>query len=255
MRTATTDPATQEYAPDDSARRFRPRMWPTLATALLIPLFIAAGHWQWSKAAAKSELQAQRDARGREPAIQVPAAPVDAQALRYRKIVARGRYEPRFQILIDNRVQGGRAGYHVLTALRVEGSETLLLVNRGWVAALADRRQLPQIATPSAMVEISGTAIVPGRRFFTLGADPADDSAAWRVVWQNLDLERYALAVGLPVQPVVMELGPQDAAGFVREWRRPDERRQTNLSYAFQWWSFALTTAALWVFFSFRRKS
>ena len=31
-------------------RSFRPALWPTVAATLLIPLFIAAGNWQWNKA-------------------------------------------------------------------------------------------------------------------------------------------------------------------------------------------------------------
>ena len=47
-----------------------PRLWPTLAAALLIPLFIAAGNWQWNKAALKGRTAAAaRIARAGQPAI------------------------------------------------------------------------------------------------------------------------------------------------------------------------------------------
>ena len=58
-----------------------------------------------------------------------------------------------------------------------------------------------------------------------------------------------------PIQPVVLELDAYgiaaDAGGFVREWRRPDERRFVNVGYALQWWAFAATTFALWLVLSF----
>ena len=234
-------------------RRFRPRLWPTLAAALLLPLFIAAGQWQWTKAQTKTLLQQQLDARGAEPALAMPATRVDAQSLRYRKVIARGRYEPESQILIDNRTHREHAGYHVVTPLRLEGSELRLLVNRGWVAAPADRRQLPDVDTPRGVVEVEGTAVVPTARFFTLGAasDRHDEPSG---VWQNLDLARYAQAVAFPIQPVVVELDAASAAdGLVREWRRPDERIHVNLGYALQWWAFAATTAVLWLVVNFRR--
>ncbi len=222
--------------------------------ALLVPLFMAAGQWQWNKASLKSAQQQAHDTRAAEALLRMPATPVSADDMRFRRIVAQGHYEPERQILIDNMIHRQQAGYHVITPLRIEGSDMRLLINRGWVPALADHRQVPQIATPAGRVEIYGTAIVPGTRFFTLGENRAPSE--WQSVWQNLDLQRYGQSVGFAVQPVVIQLDPDNAsAGFVREWRRPDARVQTNLNYAIQWWTFAATTLALWLVFSFRRPS
>lgn len=254
--------ASADYAPDapgqtivdrTSRRRFRPRLWPTLAMLLLVPLFIAAGQWQWNKAAAKARQQVELEARGKEPALAIPTTRVDAEALRYRRVVARGYFEPQYQILIDNRTYRGQAGYHVVTPLRLAGSTMRVLVNRGWVPILADRGTLPQIATPEGLVEVTGMSTLPATYFFTLGKDEQAPNT-WQSVWQNLDLARYGRAVPFPVQPVVVQLDADSAAGgFVREWPRPDDRRQTNLGYALQWWTFAATTVVLWLVLNFRR--
>ena len=135
----------------------------------------------------------------------MPATPVDPQALRYRNVVAHGIYEPQFQILIDNRTHHGQAGYHVITPLRLAGSELRVLVNRGWVPALAEHRLVPQVSTPSGTVEVSGMAIVPATPFFTLGENATNDPRDWQSVWQNLDLARYEKAVSFPIQPVPKE--------------------------------------------------
>ena len=224
-----------------------------------MPLFIGAGQWQWDKAAGKAQLQAQLDARRAAPAIQAPHARADAQSLptlRYRTVVATGRYEPEHQILIDNRTQHGQAGYHVVTPLRVAGSEVRLLVNRGWLPAPAEHSRVPEFATPSGNVEVSGTAILPPAHFFTLASNSTTAGTGWQRVWQNLDLGAYAQAAGFPIQPFVIELDAHSAAGgFVREWRAPDDRRQVNLGYALQWWAFAATTVVLWLVLNFRRPS
>ncbi len=248
--TAATTPRSE--SPE---RRFRPGWWPTLAAALLVPLFIAAGQWQWSKAVIKADLQRQLDVRSAEPAVQAPTSVGDAQTLNYRKIIARGYYEPQYQILIDNRTYRQQAGFHVITPLRLEGSEVRLLVNRGWIPALAEHHQEPMIDTPPGIVTVSGMAVIPGTRFFTLADETGSDRARWQRVWQNFDLDRYSQAVPFPVQPVVIQLDADNAAGgFAREWPRPDNRREINLNYAMQWWGFALTTLGLWVVLSLRRK-
>jgi surfeit locus 1 family protein len=237
----------------ESQRRFRPRLLTTLLSIALVALFISFGQWQWNKATVKGDLQTLLDTRSAEPAIAMPTAPVDAQSIRYRQVVARGSYEPAQQILIDNRVYREQAGYHVLTPLRIEGSEMRVLVNRGWVPALAEHSRTPQIATPDGMVEVSGMAIVPGTRYFTLGAEST--SGEWQKVWQNLDMTRYSKAVQFSVQPVVIQLSPEStASGFAREWPRPDERIERHVGYALQWWGFALATVLIWLAVNFRRE-
>lgn len=234
--------------------RFRPRLWPTLAAAALIPLFIAAGQWQWGKAELKAERQCELDLRQAQPAVTVPATIADPLSFEYRHAMAHGYYESQHEILIDNQVRQGRAGYHVVTPLRLEGSEMRVLVNRGWVPALPERREVPATPAPQGLVEVDGTAVIPSQRFFTLQQTGPQDGP--ERVWQNLDLARYRSAARFPIQPFVIELSPDSSAGgYVREWRRPDDRRQVNVGYAFQWWGFAATTVALWLFFSFRRKS
>jgi surfeit locus 1 family protein len=249
---AGSAPATAAARPE-SPRRFRPRLLTTLLSMVLIALFISFGQWQWNKATIKGDLQTLLDARSAEPAIAMPTAPVDAQSIRYRQVVARGSYEPEHQILLDNRVHREQAGYHVITPLRIENSEMRVLVNRGWVPALAEHSQTPQVATPAGLVAVSGMAIVPGTRYFTLGAESA--GGGWQTVWQNLDLPRYVKAVKFPVQPVIIQLSPDNTTGgFAREWPRPDERIERHVGYALQWWGFALATALIWLVVNFRRE-
>lgn len=235
--------------------RFRPRWLPTLLAMLLLPLFIACGQWQWNKAGAKGDLQALLDARSAEAPVRLSASPADAQALRYRRVSVRGSYEPAHQILIDNRIHRQQPGYHVVTPLRIENSAVRVLVNRGWIPALAEHRQVPQVSTPDGLVEVSGMAVVPGTRFFTLGSDIGNGRGEWQSVWQNLDLGRYAKAVDFPLQPVVIQLAEDSpTGGFARAWPRPAEKLEMHLGYAFQWWGFAAATAIIWLVVNFRRE-
>lgn len=179
-----------------------------MLVAILVPTFISFGMWQWNKAAAKEARQVLLDTRAKQAPVQMASAPVDAESLRFSRVTVRGVYEPQYQILIDNRVHQERAGYHVVTPLRIEGpggSDMRVLVNRGWISANSGR-QVPAIETPTETVELQATAIVPGTRFFTLAPEPA--SSGWLAVWQNLDLARYKQSVPFPVQPVILQLDP-----------------------------------------------
>lgn len=221
-----------------------------LLVAVLVPLFVSLGQWQWNKASFKEGRQSMLDSRAAEPAVLLPPTMVDAETMRYRKVTVRGVFEPQQQILIDNRIHRDRAGYHIVTPLKIEGSELRVLVNRGWVPADTDRSRLPVIDTPSGVIELQATAVPPGTRFFTLGKEVATTS--WQPVWQNLDLARYRQAVSFSLQPIILQLDPDSAAGFVRDWPRPDERIERHVGYAWQWFGFAAATVFIWLFYLLR---
>ena len=218
--------------------------------AFLIPAFISLGLWQWRKAETKTALQISLDTRSSEPLVLMPGTPVDAESLRYRRVILRGTYDATRQILIDNRLYQEQAGYHVITPLRIAGSSMHVLVNRGWLPAAADHRIAPVAEAPVGEIELSGIAIIPTQRFFNLAPQP---TSGWEAVWQNLDLERFRQAVPYPLQGVIVQLDPAANGGFVRQWPRPDERAERHRSYALQWFGFAIASLGIWVYFLIRR--
>lgn len=221
-----------------------------LLQLLLVPAFVALGLWQWDKAERKTALQAELDRRSRETAIALPATPVAAETLRYRRVTLRGHYDAAHQVLIDNRLYREQAGYHVVTPLRLAGSAMVTLVNRGWLPAPAAHDQLPPAPVPAGEIEVTGIAVEPPGRVFTLAPQP---DTGWAAAWQNLDLERYRAVLGQPLQPVVVQLDPAAPGGFVRDWPRPDERAERHRSYALQWFGFALASLGIWGFCLLRR--
>jgi surfeit locus 1 family protein len=218
------------------ARHKRPALPPSLAGGVVALVVaggcIALGNWQYAKFERKEAAQAQLDRRAADAPITLGGTPVSAEALRARPVVVRGRFEAGRQFLVDNRIHREQAGYHVVTPLQIEGSEMRVLVNRGWVPALARHSDVPAVATPGGTVELHGIAVVPGSRFFTLGSE-AD--SGWQPVWQNLDLARFPAWPATRCSPWCCSW-PPTPAGFVRDWPRPDDRKERHLSYALQWY-------------------
>ena len=202
-----------------SGRRFRPSVWGGALAVVVAAGCIQLGNWQHAKADRKQAAQTLLDQRSIDAPVSLGATPVDAEALRSRPVVVRGRFDTAHQILLDNRIHREQAGYHVITPLHIEGSDMRVLVNRGWVPASALHNDLPQVDTPVGPVNLHGTAVVPGTRFFTLGNEPSGEG--WQPVWQNLDLARFTTLVPYPVQPVVVQLAadakPGKAAQALRE--------------------------------------
>lgn len=225
------------------------RRWaPTTAVVLLVPACIAAGFWQLDRAGQKQALQDEYDTRTRAPALAIEVTPQDADHLRYRRVQAQGRYETERQILLENRVHRGRPGYHVITPLRIGGSDMRVLVNRGWVPFGSSRDEPPAVETPKGVVTVTGVATVPSTGGFRL--ELKDKPAGWQWQWPYFDIPRYRAAVNFPVQPVVILLDPQaEAGGFVRDWMRLEAGIAVHHGYAFQWFMLALTLLILYGWF------
>ncbi len=232
--------------------QLRAGLWPTLATLALLPALVGLGLWQLDRAEQKLRLQAEYDRRQQEPAVRLLSVLENPEALRFRRVMARGRYEPEHQILIDNRVHRGQVGYHVLTPLRLEDGAVRVLVNRGWVALGQDRSVLPDIEVAKGIVEVAGLAVLPQTKGFRLGgAKPPGEG--WQPVWQYLDLDVFQASVTYPVQPIVILLDPDSAGGFVRHWARLDAGITTHQGYAFQWFSLAVALAAIYILLNTRK--
>jgi surfeit locus 1 family protein len=234
-------------------RQFRPGLVPSLTVAVLLPLFLYLGYWQLQRAEEKRDLQAEYDARATGPTIKVEARVQRTEELQFYHVIARGYYESSYQVLVDNRVHQGQAGYEVITPLRLPDSDVRLLVNRGWVPLGEDRSYLPAIDPPGGLQEIIGVATVPSEKNFVL-AKPEPLDHGWQLVWQNMDMARYRAAVPFPVQPVVVLLDPESpAGGFTREWTRLNAGIAVHKGYAFQWFMMAVGLVIIYFFMSRRR--
>ena len=230
--------------------QFRPRLITTLAAAAAIALALALANWQLGRAREKEALAAQLELRAKEPPLRLTAAEVRAQDAEWRRVSARGRFEPRHAVLIDNRVRGGVAGYHVVMPLALEGGDRYVLVNRGWIAGTRERSRLPEIGTPAGTVDVTGLAVVPGRRFLELAPAATEGK-----VWQNLTLERYRKAVAIPVQPFVIRQDSPLDDGLAREWDAPDLGVNTHYGYAFQWLALGVTVLVIYLVTHVKRRA
>ncbi len=226
--------------------QFKPKLIPATATILLLILMINLGMWKSNKADLKQAKRILFEQREKDGYVSVGLTDVDLETMRYRRIALQGTFEPEYQILLDNKVHKGQAGYHVVTPLHINGSAKRILVNRGWVPVGADRKVMPQVDTVSGQVEVTGYLQELSGRYFELGNTQVVEEG-WQIVWQNLDIDRYKKLVKYEIQPAMLLLDASSAAGgFIREWPKPDDRMEVNRGYAIQWF---LMSLALFIIF------
>ena len=202
---------------------FRPRLWALALAAAACAAGVALGNWQSRRADEKRAL-----------------------AEHVQRIAVAGEFLPERTVLLDNKLRGGRAGYEVVTPLRLaEGIH--VLVNRGWIAAPPRRDQLPQVVTPPGRLRIEGVVLAHLPRTLKLGG-PAKGP-----VRQSVELEEFAAESGLTLQAFVIQQHSDAGDGLARDWPPPDAGIEKHQAYSFQWYSLAALAVVLVVVLSFRR--
>jgi surfeit locus 1 family protein len=231
---------------------FRPSWWPSVLALFLLGLLIFLGLWQLERGAEKQRTVDEFALRTQDLPVRIDENWQSAEGLRFRSVSSEGRYDASHQYLLDNRTYHGRAGYHVLTPLRIS-EETGVLVNRGWVTGGARREQLPEVAAPRGETIVQGMVAIPSQNAFLVG--PAGyESGGWPRVVQRVELATMERQLGYSLLPYVVQLDAANPHGFVREWQpyvgiSPERHR----AYAFQWFSLALALVVIYFLVNTRR--
>ncbi|MFI2751830.1 SURF1 family protein [Cellulomonas sp. P22] len=205
------------------------------------------GRWQWHRHVA-------RDARIQVVEQNYDAAPVPLTEVlpspstrltagdEWRQVSVSGRYEAQSTVLLRNRPVESTAGYHVLVPFVTDPDGAVLLVDRGFVPMGADgssevdvptppagqvtvtvrlRQDEPALGRPSPAGQVQSITVDEVLAAGDVPTDGATDAGAYRA-YGSLVSEDPAPATALVALPV------------------PSTDPGSHLSYAFQWWTFAL---------------
>jgi len=214
---------------------------PLLAVALLaVAAVICAslGFWQLGRAGEARALTERVALAAAEAPVPLRTSDRAAETLRYVRVEIAGRYVPERQILADNVVHDGTAGYDVLTPFEPLDGGPWLMVNRGWVPANPDRRVLPDVPVDGGTRIVTGmldALPVPGLR---LGEPPTAESRAPLTVISFPTVGDLETLLGRPLFGYQLLLDAEQPGGYVRKLPAPSLAPEKHLAYAAQWWLF-----------------
>lgn len=205
---------------------------------LAAALFARLGMWQVSRLRERQAFNGV--VRGRLDSARADFArlPREPARARFRRVRVVGRWDRAHELVLAGRSREGSPGVHLLTPLRVAGSDTALLVNRGWVYApdgatvpdpLRWRARGDSVALEGFVVQLppalpsARSAGTPPRVYWIV----LDTVAAWtgyplhamQLVQEGDTLPRDSTPARVPVPP--LDEGP-------------------HRGYAFQWFAFML---------------
>ena len=225
--------------------------WLVLGMALLgMGVTFSLGLWQLGRAAEKTAFQDAKTQQADKVALdgRTLGSALDDQAQRagliHRRMVLMGRWLPQHSVFLENRQMNAKPGFFVLTPLQIEGTNGVVLVQRGWAQrSFTDRAALPAIQTPEGQVEIEGhLAPWPSRLYDFGGVEQGP-------IRQNLDLQAFRQETGLGLLDVsLLQSGPA-SEGLLREWPVVASGVEKHHGYAFQWFGLSGLITLLYVWF------
>jgi surfeit locus 1 family protein len=197
-------------------------------------LFVRLGFWQLARLKERRAQNAIIATRRALPPVELPMHRLEADALRDRRAHAQGLYDYAHERLWTGRTYEGAPGVALLTPLRLSDGSAVF-VDRGFASS-------PDAAHVDAARYREGDTVAVTGLVLPAPRDRGDvNPAALRD------------SLPFPVLPIVVQLDDTAAphpAGL-RRWRPPTLDNGPHLSYAIQWFCFAMiavvgTMAVLW---------
>jgi surfeit locus 1 family protein len=203
---------------------------------------VRLGLWQLSRLEERRAFNARLYARFAAPPVPLAALPTDTAESRYRRVALEGTWDTTREVRLVSRTRNGSPGINFVTPLRRAGTDTVVLVNRGWVYAQdaktpaepARWRPRRDTATGVAFVDVfpmglPGPATVEGDTAVIRRLEPAALRARWP----------YPIAAYyLVLQPSATDTTIERDSTPVR-LALPPMSEGPHRSYALQWFAFA----------------
>ncbi|OOZ41450.1 hypothetical protein BOW52_04590 [Solemya elarraichensis gill symbiont] len=223
--------------------RFSPSL--TLLTLLLLSLLMSLGFWQLDRADQKRELIRVYRERLVEPAIPLAEVRAEWQTHLYRRVVFKGHFLEKMQVLLENQVRKGRAGVHDYRVFKTEDG-ILFLINLGWHETSG-----PYAATDPGLVTLEGLVRSPPEVGLRLG-DLETIPFTTPLKTPYLDIDWISSRFEIKAEPFVVLL--ENETTETDEWMPihfPPEKHQ---GYALTWFSLAATLLILFGFYTFSKQ-
>jgi surfeit locus 1 family protein len=202
--------------------------------------FVRLGFWQLhrldERRAANRTLLAARDA----PVVALTgSALASAAGLIDHRVMATGRYDDAHDIVLRGGAYQGVPGVYIVTPLRLSGSDTAVMVERGFVPAPDAATADPARFAEPGVVTVTGLA----RLLETSGGKPLTRDG--RTTWARLDLAALRDSLPYPILTISIRQTPDPSLpSFPRRLDPPSVDEGPHMSYALQWFFFAALAVA-----------
>ena len=233
------------------------RRWILTTLLVLVGVGVLArlGIWQLDRLEARRAFNARVSAQQTAPllvldpaALNDPSLAESLKGMEYRAVIVEGEYDFSHQVALRNQSWGNEWGVHLLTPLRIAGSEQSILVDRGWIPAEAFKSGDWSAYDELGRVTVQGIVRASqSKPDFGKKNDPEGVLQAWNFA----NVERIQAQTPYALLPVYIQQAP-DPAWTALPYRSLPEVELTegpHMGYALQWFSFAALLGVGYPFF------
>jgi surfeit locus 1 family protein len=243
-------------------KRMLSRKW-ILATLLVIAgaaVMIRLGIWQLDRLEQRRAFNARVSAQLEQPALVLngEAPQGDLAQMEYRAVSVQGEYLIDEEIALRNQYWDNQWGVHLVTPLRIAGSQQAVLVDRGWIpGAEYESSDWSQFAEPG-LVTVQG--VIRGsmdRAQLGSRSDPTPVPGTGPLkTWNFVNIPRIGEQVSIPLLPVYIQQASQAGYTGLPQRTQPelDLSEGPHMGYALQWFTFAAILVFGYPVFILRRE-
>lgn len=234
----------------------RPRQLLFFAGALVSALvFVRLGIWQLSRLRERRALNAVAlAARAMAPVnLDDPASAATlASGADNRRVRVSGRYDHAAEVVIRGQSEQGVPGVRIITPLVPLRGDTAILVHRGFVTS-GDARGVDLAGLREEGV-VTVTGIAFAEPIDPRGGEPREEGGV--LTWRRLDLAALRQRLPYPLaRYTILQLPDTSLPALPRRDDPPELDDGPHLSYAIQWFSFALTAVVVGSIIGFKKSS
>lgn len=147
----------------------------------------------------------------------------------------------RVNYLVENKIQNGELGYHVLNIVSDLSGDKYFLVNRGWIPGLANRTDLPRVKLPPSKWQLAGRTYPINLQVLSSSAEIENHGKISRLpVMDGHIHSMLEKQLGIKLEPFILRLDQDVKSTFAVDWSWIAMSPEKHLAYAFQWFALAL---------------
>ena len=177
--------------------------------------------------------------------------PFSEESSKWDRVTVKGIWDGSKQVLVDNVINSGIAGYKVLTPLQISETEIFVLIDRGWISQGKSRDTLPRIDIKDEYVEVDGILEDP-ELGFVLSEDLVTDN--WPKVSQtkNIDVLRKEFDEQLSSYILVADPTLKSSLAYMKIVPS-NMTAEKHFGYAVQWFTMFVALCLMYIWIGFKK--
>jgi len=229
-------------------RSFFTRRWLplTIVALIAIAMTVRLGIWQLDRLEQRRAFNARVSAQIDQPELLLEgdALQTDLYNMEYRKVIVEGVYDHTQEIAIRNQHWQNQWGVHLVTPLKIKGSDQAILIDRGWIpAGDYSPGDWSKFYEPGEVEVLGVLRRSKEKADWGSRSDPTPSpGGAPLSTWNFINIDSIDKQITYPLLPVYIQQAPDETWTGLPYRSEPDLEitEGPHMGYAIQWFTFAV---------------